>query len=251
MRRYLATALLLISPAILHANSCWDSASKAASAFDELDNQRFLTLRNGVTCQPVANATVEIDGQRYRSNANGRVDLETLQATDGSQLRANISAEGFIRREFVIPYFAGTLWQSRILLSPELPPTAARFILSWGDSPRDLDLHLRSDRIHISYRNMRDFRRQLTLDVDAMRGYGPETITVNNLHRPGNFELLVHQYSSDGTLDAQARVAVYGDNRLLAEVPLNPGAGRCQKVADIRQGRLEPLPQAIASSACR
>ncbi len=58
-----------------------------------------------------------------------------------------------------------------------------RIILDWDKSPNDLDAHLVKDGdYHISYRNKRvadDGAAQL--DRDDMNGYGPETITINNV----------------------------------------------------------------------
>ncbi len=96
-------------------------------------------------------------------------------------------------------------------LSPDLTGNeVARFILDWGENPRDLDAHFRKagtfgypNPTHVFFRNKEgyDGSNQLfaSLDVDQQRSEGFETLTVYDKAQ-GEYEYYVHRYAGSGTL---------------------------------------------------
>lgn len=110
-----------------------------------------------------------------------------------------------------------------------------RFVLSWGSTPKDLDSHLMGPdpgtggTFHISYRRMKAWGNRHFLDIDAMSGFGPETITLKNLD-PGIYEYSVHDYTnsfrnpSTGLAGSNAILRLYREQELLGEYTVPSGA---------------------------
>jgi hypothetical protein len=94
--------------------------------------------------------------------------------------------------------------QKVVAMSPMLNPGSARIVLSWGKDPRDLDSYLQvPHRDHsnppceINFRNKNCHSGVIRLDVDATRGYGPETITLDGFH-DGQYRFRVNDYVGRG-----------------------------------------------------
>jgi len=100
-----------------------------------------------------------------------------------------------------------------VMIAPTMTPGSLRFILSWGQKPNDLDIHLTTPNAgcKISYQNKQcnDAKQNVNLDVDVTGGYGPETITVTK-PMDGTYRFYVHMYSADqlGWSKTQAVVRV-------------------------------------------
>ena len=130
-----------------------------------------------------------------------------------------------------------------------LPIESARFVLAWGESPKDMDLHLISNDFHISYRNRSGDVNQANLDRDAMSGYGPETITLNRIQDDKTYQVYVHQYSYDSNIDRKVTLSVYTNNQLDRVVSMPETMSRCILVATIQNGdvtyNLKPVDEKI------
>jgi len=108
----------------------------------------------------------------------------------------------------------------------EVPEGALRIVLTWGESPNDLDSHLTGPqtdgvRFHCYYANQAP-NTQVNLDVDDVTSYGPETITISTL-LAGTYRYSVHNYSdryfgsgATGIASSPAKVEVYSTNGLIA-----------------------------------
>jgi hypothetical protein len=97
-----------------------------------------------------------------------------------------------------------------------------KFILSWGEAPRDLDSHLFTPVIdgaahHVYYANSgsADSAPYAWLDVDDTSSWGPEATTIETLY-PGTYTFSVYDWSGDGLLStSSAHVEVFsGRNRV-------------------------------------
>jgi len=95
--------------------------------------------------------------------------------------RMEVIAEGYLTWSRDIAVTAAAPLTVRVSLSPILhsETEVARIVLSWGQTPADLDSHLLvPGQFHVSYSNKNfDSAR---LDVDDVDGEGPETITILN-----------------------------------------------------------------------
>lgn len=111
-------------------------------------------------------------------------------------------------------------------LSPIMTSSTYRVVLTWGRSPEDLDSHLIGQAAdgftyHVYYSDKHAYntsgREVANLDVDDTTSYGPETTTFI-VETTGNYEFMVHRYSSYGSLpDSGATVEVYNGTRLIAK----------------------------------
>ena len=122
----------------------------------------------------------------------------------------------------------------------ELPNTIAvskpakgelRIVLSWGEFPLDLDSHLSgpkgtvntADRFHV-YWNNQNPDENVSLDVDDIYSYGPETITIKYLVPNAIYRYFVHNYSPQDVLTSgtemvtsPALVEVYSEKGLISK----------------------------------
>lgn len=82
-----------------------------------------------------------------------------------------------------------------------------RFVLTWGEAPRDLDSHLYvpgiSDEIYYSDKNASD--ASANLDWDVTTGYGPETTTIST-QRSGTYYYSIYNYTQSGSFSTSGAV---------------------------------------------
>ncbi len=94
-----------------------------------------------------------------------------------------------------------------------------RVVLTWGETPYDLDSHLLissgSDEYHVYYHDKTPSGAGANLDVDDTTSYGPETVTVTSIKADGVYRYYVHNYtdrnnsSSDRLTNSGAVVNIY------------------------------------------
>ena len=75
-------------------------------------------------------------------------------------------------------------------------------MLTWGETPRDLDSHLRANNVHLYY--SQKWSTHAWLDIDITSSYGPETITIENLAALGGFNYMIHDYTNAGSSTSSA-----------------------------------------------
>lgn len=140
---------------------------------------------------------------------------------------AEISKEGFVTAYVnIVALPNGDVQYATI--TPMLDEDEYRIILTWGDTPRDLDSHLvgtvDGNSYHVYYGNKSynyDGMTIASLDWDDISSYGPETITLTWTENNGNCSYYVYDYSNDGNSNSMAlsyssaKVAVYKGNTLL------------------------------------
>lgn len=144
----------------------------------------------------------------------------------------------------------------QINTSPILGENEVRIVLTWNQYPYDLDSHLftpydktsQDTTYHIWYGNRSDANAN-NLDVDQTEGYGPETMTINNLTN-GLYKYYVVDYTdcSKGTPDSRemsyssACVSVYTKEGLVQTfyVPTNL-SGSIWEVFEIRNKKIVPI----------
>jgi hypothetical protein len=226
--------------------------TKSTDVFEELESGN-LTLRfyNAVKGTPIYGGDVSIQGiGEFVTDEEGKV-VFAPPAEDGI-LQVTFRADRYIPTEFPIEIMAGTLFFNRVSISPMMDIKFVRIVVDWEKEPRDLDAHFvknGTNGYHISFRNMKVLADGSgMLDIDAMQGYGPETITVNSVSTQSTYEYSVADYTnqnnrnSTGLSDSKATVKVYGDGRLLKvmQVPRKK-EGNVWKVFKIEQGQVREI----------
>jgi hypothetical protein len=134
-----------------------------------------------------------------------------------------------------------TVTQQDVLLSPSAG--AARVVLTWGATPRDLDSHLTGPLpgsgsrfwVYFSSRGNCAAAPFACLDTDKVSGFGPETMTLGQV-TPGVYRYYVYDYTNrgDGSSTAlglsTARVQFYVGSTLKQTFFVPSGAGNAWEV---------------------
>ncbi|MEZ8744004.1 tandem-95 repeat protein [Vibrio sp. 10N.261.49.A5] len=181
------------------------------------------TVLDAETGNPIAGADVTLT-----DNAGHSYTAETDQSGNYSvsgpvvdQGTVTIEQEGSITSSFLVP--AGEDTNGGVTaISEVLEETDMRIVVTWGESPRDMDNHLwlydtenGNELDHIYYRDMSHDLGEgnvVQQDVDDTNGGGPETITIPN-YQDADMHYSVHNYTSrswdvDGVEDVQVQVFV-------------------------------------------
>jgi hypothetical protein len=131
------------------------------------------------------------------NNTNGSLALDgnnqpiqpVSSASDGSYVIPNVPA-GNYTVQVSGPNFSTTYQtvisagvnsaNQNIFVSPTLATDEVRIVLSWGATPKDLDSHLEygASPNQVVWNSRNQLSGNLTLDVDVVNGFGPETITL-------------------------------------------------------------------------
>lgn len=139
-------------------------------------------------------------------------------------------------------------------MTPVLDNNVYRIVLTWGDTPNDLDSYLIGSvsstpfTVYYSNKEFKSGTNSVMLDVDDTTMYGPETITVNWSDDFGTCQYIVKDYTNRSNPSSNilsysgARVTVYKGNKHLADYAVPAGKiGREWHVFDIVDGELVPV----------
>jgi PKD repeat protein len=205
-------------------------------------------VTDAINGNPIANALVSIAGLTDYTDASGNYTINNIPAgilnanftatpttgtaplpvqftdlsSEGSHT-VTASATGYTNYSndgVVIP--AGGTLELQISLSPTLASGQYRFVLTWGETPYDVDSHLKTPSIegntyHIFYGNQGSATSPpyAILDIDDQVSFGPETITIYEL-KTGEYHYYVHNYSqSPDITTSNSVVQIYNDNGLM------------------------------------
>ena len=182
------------------------------------------TVRNAVNGQPLAGATIRVNGGApVVSSAQGTF---TFTNVPSGSITVQATATGFFTytNSFTIaPVPVNTIGFS---LSPTISgANTVRLVLNWGASPSDLDSHLetpviggQTHHVYFANRGTTNTAPFAELDVDDVTGFGPETITISTLS-PGTYHYYIHKFSFSPGFDVSSATAqIYTSAGLVATV---------------------------------
>ncbi|NNA98272.1 tetratricopeptide repeat protein [Pseudomonas gessardii] len=143
-----------------------------------------------------------------RTNAQGQVTL-TSEVADGADNLLIIKKPGYSNLVVKCPCKGMTYAISPVMENLD----GLRVVLTWGQSPSDLDSHMifPGNNIYFNSKTGTDAE----LDVDDTDSYGPETITLQKKHYGESYVYAVHDFSnrtntgSTALSESQAKVFVY------------------------------------------
>jgi uncharacterized protein YfaP (DUF2135 family) len=202
-----------------------------------------LCLREGMGSKSgscVASTTTDSSGAYSFSSINAGV--YTVEATKS----------GYITGHFTVACLGGTTTTDQNgSISPALSSDEYRIVLTWGESPSDLDSHLFGPTstgvtFHISWEGKVADNGYVNLDVDDIYSYGPETITISR-QLDGTYRYLVHDYtnyassSSTALANSGAQVNVYKGSALVATFNVPSGAGTLWTVFELNDDDKTPI----------
>lgn len=222
------------------------------------------TAINATTGQGIAGAVLNIRSDW--NNQTGDV-INTLTADEDGNYSVELE-RGYYTIEFVMegfsPVYVNVASSNAVgvcsgVLNPnagdstidEVQSTEFRIVLTWGQTPRDLDSHLvglnGNDVFHVYFGDKvetdADGNVIASLDVDDTSSYGPETVTIVDADVNSTYYYSVHDFTnrnnetSMGMSMSGANVKVYQGSQLAKEynVPLNQ-AGYVWNVFKIENG---------------
>ncbi len=221
--------------------------------------------RDAVTGQPLANVVVNI-----RENWNNKEGNPINSVTTDANGHYSVALErGYYTIEFAREGYASVfvnVFSSNASRSFDgtLNPTATavddnqfRVVLTWGETPRDLDSHLvgptvagdSADYFHVYFSNKIYYGLEneinASLDVDDTSSYGPETVTVFNVRSDKPYYYSVHDFTNRVNTDSTemsfsgANIKVYQGANLIKEynVPSNQ-AGNVWNVFYVKNNQI-------------
>lgn len=201
------------------------------------------TVTDATTGGALSGVTVKSGNISGTTDSAGKYALYKVPIANTS---ISASKSGYVTNTQTLSLVADEQKTVNFSLSPELTQDEElRIVLTWGESPRDLDSHLLvpADASHLNgyevyYRakgiDDSDEYPYAFLDVDDTSSYGPETITIfNTLNH--TYKYYVHNYSGEAEITtSNAKVQVYGRSGLIKtyNVPTS-GSGLYWYVFDI------------------
>ncbi len=163
----------------------------------------------GVTLsfRPGINSTTGTISGSTTSLSNGSYSITSLET---GNYTVEASKTGYITTYFSVIIIGGqnTGGQNGVI-TPDLDDTEVRIVLTWGQTPRDLDSHitgpnLAGGRFHVYYGNRNYYYDNMlycNLDVDDVTSYGPETVTIYH-QSEGMYRYSVHDYTNRHSTDS-------------------------------------------------
>ena len=191
------------------------------------------------------------------TNSYGRYTVDLMEGN----YTAEFSKEGFVTGYANVVCFKDNSADQDCTLTPVMAENEYRIVLTWGDTPRDLDSHLsgpiddEDDPFHVFYSNRSastytedGYVTVAKLDHDDTSSYGPETITLIRLFDEGVYHYAVHDFTNRNSTDSTAlsmsgaKIVVYHNNEAakVYHVPVNK-VGTVWNVFDIRDGQIVPV----------
>ncbi len=183
-------------------------AAKEMISINVLDSQ--------IKGHPVAGATITFEKNGVAVNggitdSHGRVIIKDgiFGGVDDSSVKIIIRKTGYATLAVRGPFNGLTF-----ALSREMKDIGGyRIVLSWDESPKDIDSHLVYGNSHIYWNNKNGV--QGMLDVDDTDGFGAETITIKKSLNGNRYIYAVHDYTnkdesfSSKLSESGAKVLVY------------------------------------------
>ncbi len=197
-----------------------------------------LNLREGINVQ---------EGEIVASTVTDTNGDYVITDLDVGYYTAIVSSEGYSNASFTVYCIGGQQTEDQDgTMTPILASGETRIVLTWGETPEDLDSHLtgpleNEERFHLFYYYAELCPGHVTcqgspwpdhakLDLDDIYSFGPETTTIYQ-QTDGVYRFSVHDYTNRDSFDSNAlsnsgaQVKVYQGDRLVRtfNVPTNRG----------------------------
>jgi hypothetical protein len=143
----------------------------------------------------VTNAHISIEKfGDFTTDSLGRACLK--RPIDG-KYTFTFQKEGYVTATYQFEIMGMVIPMCRYSVCRVMPDEGFTLTLDWDKDPSDLDLHLvKHSGYHITFRNPKVVTAEVALlQRDDYRGYGPETITVNELDKDAIYTIYVHDFT--------------------------------------------------------
>ncbi|MDO4167689.1 MAG: cellulose binding domain-containing protein, partial [Eubacteriales bacterium] len=174
--------------------------------------------------------------QEIATDAQGNYHIQDLEAGNYCLEILSSPASSYINTYFNIVILGGcNIGEQNGVVSPMMGESQMRVVLTWGETPRDLDAHMwctvSGDEGHVYYKSKTYSSKNkllCQLDVDDTSSYGPETITLRD-DITGTYRYYVYNYSDEdefGGCGAVVRVYLGGTAHPAYTFHVPSGQGR-------------------------
>jgi len=148
-------------------------------------------------------------GKSAVSGPDGSYTFRNLEAAPEGTLQASKTGLETWSATFSV---GNRLPRFDVMVVPVMNPGQIRVVLAWGANPPDLDVRLVTPTgCQVWYGNLQcSSGQRVQLDADSTRGYGPETMTFNQV-ASGKYSYMVNKYTAGSPVamkDSQAVVQV-------------------------------------------
>lgn len=179
------------------------------------------------------------------TNSGGNYSLSLAKGT----YTLEVSKGGYTKGYINVSATGSVCEDQNIAINPIADVEKIRIVLTWGDSPKDLDSHVQfyMDGVFhdISFANAsfsKDGVEYVKMDRDDTNACGPEMITI---YRPdeAEYSYYVYNFSGDGSIaGSDAKVDVYlGDKVIATYYAPDTGTGNSWEVFKIRDNDIIPI----------
>ncbi len=227
------------------------NGSISGSIYNALDGTGIsgctLNLRSGI------NATEGFVVATGLTENNGSYSIQGLPA---GHYTIQAQRQGFTESYFTVVCIGGqNQGNQNGTMTPVLNEDEIRVILTWGETPDDLDSHLTGpmdgvNRFHIYYNSKIYYQNGImnaALDYDDTNSFGPETVSIYETSQ-GTYRYSVHDYTnrssgySQALSNSSAQVRVYQGSTMIAgyNVPSNT-EGTLWTVFEMTNGQIVPV----------
>ena len=204
-------------------------------------------IKNSVTGETIQEVTLTV--RKGWNNTTGEI-LQTIRTDTYGNYNAELPLGNYTilieKNSYVVNYInivvtiTGNLNFNASIIpenTTEIPSGDLRVVLSWGESPSDLDSHLigpkanGSSKFHVFYSSKtysENNERVAMLDVDDTTSYGPETVTIYSINEVGTYRYYVHNFTNKSSTNSTAlsesgaKVQVYVGEALVATYNVPP-----------------------------
>ncbi|HEY9054279.1 MAG TPA: hypothetical protein VIO60_05615 [Rectinemataceae bacterium] len=209
-------AMALFASFPLAAQSMWTVQEIAEiDSYSEMEDLLLLKFKDAVSGEVIRGVVVSVGGKQYTGRTDGIVELpiELVENVDDKDIPFTASAQGYIDLNDTLKVRLGSVTSKRFLMTKGFKFNQARIVVEWDRKPADIDAHLVGPGFHVSYRNMRASAGNARLDRDARQGFGPETITLEDIRNDATYTYSLENYSRESPM-LNVKVTVYFDNRV-------------------------------------
>jgi len=219
---------------------------------------------NATTGGGLANANIAL--RRNINVQTGAIVAEDVTDSEGSYLfdmtldagnyTCEITLDGYIKIYKNIVVIGGQILANQNVSISSAPVSGAtRVVLTWGETPSDLDSHLigpkadnATELFHVHYSNKGSDTAEpfSILDVDDTNALGPETTTIMQQFQ-GVYTYSVFDYSNRGATASEAlatsgaKVEVYRDDQLIRTFNVPAGIGVLWTVFEMNGDTITPI----------
>ena|GEM_PF-6692260 len=189
---------------------------------------------NALTGDPIDGATVAVAGTGLSATTDAGGNFTVGNVTVGGWT-LNATFTGFAEASTTVQVTSGTTAETTIGLVPlGEAGVGVVAVLTWGESPTDLDFHMSGPdgaggRFHAYFSNRQPVEHAF-LDLDDTSSFGPETMTIRQTGGgdfvAGEYRLWVHNYSGSPEFDvSEARITLTAGGVQTAQFDVSAATG--------------------------